>query len=140
MTYIYTGIPGMTIRLCEWCGNEIKGRFRSHCCSKGCTDKYWAHVKERRINSNCRPGMFWNEIKLAVFKRDNYTCQKCGTTERHRKNDFMMENMECHHIVAINHGGTNEISNLITLCHDCHSQSHGKFIRRKLKPGQKVLT
>lgn len=130
MANVYTGIRGFhTLQICEWCGNEYKGR-REHCCSKDCNDKYWQRVKENRMKANARPGMFWNEIKREVFTRDAYTCQKCKTTVRYVN---CQENMECHHITPIVLGGTNELNNLITLCHDCHLKEHPKGYVKQAK-------
>ena len=49
-----------------------------------------------------------------VLKRDNYTCQICGSRE----------NLEAHHIIPRSKGGTNLVENGITLCKDCHKAVH----------------
>ena len=49
-------------------------------------------------------------IREAVFKRDNYCCVKCGSTE----------NLEVDHKVSLANGGTNHIDNLQTHCQDCN--------------------
>ncbi len=50
-------------------------------------------------------------LRSAVFGRDNYTCQCCGSTE----GPFCV-----HHVVPRSEGGTNRMSNLATVCTDCH--------------------
>ena len=50
-------------------------------------------------------------LRSAVFARDNYTCQCCGSTE----GPFCV-----HHIVPRSEGGTNSMSNLATACTKCH--------------------
>lgn len=51
-----------------------------------------------------------------VLTRDNYKCQnpKCCNSNKIQK-------LVIHHIIYRSHGGTNEPSNLITLCSDCHT-------------------
>jgi hypothetical protein len=57
----------------------------------------------------------WAELREQVFKRDKYQCQNCGATG---------VRVNCHHIVPLNKGGTNQLSNLITLCEKCHAKIH----------------
>ena len=54
--------------------------------------------------------MTWREIRQEVLRRDNRICQVCGK-ER---------SGQVHHIIPRSQGGTNELSNLITLCGKCH--------------------
>ena len=65
---------------------------------------------------------FYN-VKAAVLSRDNYTCQICG--KKH-------EQLEVHHIVFKSQGGSNSMSNLVSLCCDCHEKIHkGKLVFNK---------
>lgn len=59
-----------------------------------------------------------------VFKRDDYTCQKCN--QRGGK-------LEAHHIKkwAKYKELRTTLSNGITLCYDCHNLTHGKVKRKK---------
>lgn len=60
----------------------------------------------------------WAEKRAQVFKRDGYRCVKCGSTKL----------LEVHHIVARHQGGTDDLDNLETLCHQCHhnTTTYGK--------------
>lgn len=60
------------------------------------------------------------KLRFEVFKRDSFTCQYCGRMAP----DVILE---VDHIVPVAEGGTNDILNLITSCHDCNS---GKGKRR----------
>ena len=53
-----------------------------------------------------------NSIKIEVFKRDNYTCQECGAGREAK--------LHVHHIIPFSRGGSDEMSNLITLCESCN--------------------
>ena len=56
----------------------------------------------------------------AVLYRDKYTCQHCGKS---RIKDKTVR-LEAHHIKFLSDGGSDEINNQITLCHDCHKALH----------------
>lgn len=56
----------------------------------------------------------WSE---KVKKRDNYTCQKCGSTQKQ---------LNSHHIFSRSHKSTRwDIDNGITLCVSCHKFNNG---------------
>lgn len=56
----------------------------------------------------------YREWRSKVFKRDNYTCQECGSKR----------NLQAHHIrqVALYPDLVYELSNGITLCKTCHRE------------------
>lgn len=56
-------------------------------------------------------GRGWAKRRRVVFVRDNYTCQLC------RK---VTNRPECDHIKPLVAGGSDELSNLQTLCPPCH--------------------
>jgi hypothetical protein len=55
-----------------------------------------------------------------VKERDNYRCQNCGQG-RGGANNIQIH---AHHIVPLKNGGSNKMSNLRTLCEDCHKAVH----------------
>lgn len=57
-------------------------------------------------------------IKREVLSRDQHRCQAHGC-----RNTWFLE---VHHIVSRRQGGTNDLTNLITLCGSCHSYLHEK--------------
>lgn len=63
-------------------------------------------------------------IRAKVLWRDKYTCQKCNSKE----------NLNTHHIIMRSKGGTNTISNLITLCESCHNELHKGEFKLTIKP------
>ena len=58
-----------------------------------------------------RGGRPWRRIRDRILLRDRYTCQHCGRVG---------EDNEVDHIVNVAQGGTDDDSNLQTLCPDCH--------------------
>lgn len=59
-----------------------------------------------------------------MLNRDNYTCQYCKGKHKDSK-------LEVHHIIFRSKGGSDEESNLITLCHTCHKDLHSGKINLK---------
>ena len=55
------------------------------------------------------------EVRKYVFERDRNQCQSCGKTDRETQ-------LTIDHIIPLALGGTNDISNLQTLCNTCNSQ------------------
>lgn len=50
--------------------------------------------------------------RAAIFERDSYKCQKCGSNH----------NLHIDHITPLSKGGSNDVDNLQTLCGRCNSQ------------------
>ena len=50
-----------------------------------------------------------------IIRRDNLTCQVCGKKKQRK-------NLEVHHIIPKSKGGTDDPTNLITLCKYCHDR------------------
>ena len=62
--------------------------------------------------------------KAYVLNRDNYVCQYCkGKTKNSR--------LEVHHIIFRSQNGSDDESNLITLCKVCHDKLHKNEIKLK---------
>ena len=67
----------------------------------------------------------FENTKAMVLNRDNYTCQCCKGKHKDSK-------LEVHHIIYRSQGGSDEESNLITLCHTCHKALHDGKINQSL--------
>lgn len=80
--------------------------------------KSWAtHRSIRKFNDHGTDAYpdDWDELRHRVYRRDNYSCVNCGARD---------VELHAHHIVPLSRGGTNNVSNIITLCRDCHQRLH----------------
>lgn len=57
----------------------------------------------------------YDVIRVSILERDHYKCQECG----------FFKYLEVHHILPRSQGGSNDPTNLITLCRRCHAKKHG---------------
>lgn len=80
--------------------------------------KHWGYQKGSNYG--------FENTKAKVLNRDDYTCQCCHG--KHKDS-----HLEVHHIVFRSQGGSDEIENLITLCHTCHKALHDGKIHPNLK-------
>jgi len=62
-------------------------------------------------------------VRTYVFDRDNSQCQSCGKTEAVAK-------LQIDHIIPLAQGGSNDISNLQTLCNTCNQRKKHHIDRR----------
>ena len=59
-------------------------------------------------------------VRSYVFERDNYQCQSCGKTNEQTE-------LNIDHIIPLAKGGSNDISNLQTLCRSCNQKKKHHF-------------
>lgn len=64
------------------------------------------------------PGSSWDLLRKQVLRRDGYRCTNCGLTS----------NLSVDHRVPLSLGGANSLSNLTTLCRDCHEHKDQRKI------------
>lgn len=79
--------------------------------------KHWGYQKGKNYG--------FENTKAMVLNRDNYTCQCCKGKHKDSK-------LEVHHIIFRSQGGSDDESNLITLCHTCHQKLHDGIINLDL--------
>ena len=76
-----------------------------------------------------RGGRPWRRKREAVMKRDQYLCQLCKQMGR------ITESTEMDHIVNVAEGGTDDESNLQSLCTPCHDAKSQAEARRGMARG-----
>ena len=74
------------------------------------------NINKRMFNYDVKK---WYLIINEVFKRDNYTCQYCGTKGG---------KLEADHIIPFSKGGRDSLDNLTTSCRRCNRQKKDKSI------------
>src|SRR5688572_25921437 len=62
----------------------------------------------------------WSASRQNVLVRDRYRCVECGSDCRSFEADV-------HHLHPRSAGGTDDPSNLVTLCDGCHAAHHPKL-------------
>lgn len=110
---------------CEWCGNPIKNKRRTSCCSKECAEKFRVATSSVMFANVGSVGGYRGHI----LRRDNFICQNCG--ELHVKySPFGVPlpttdgELDVHHKKRVCDGGDDNPDNLVTLCRECHKQMH----------------
>lgn len=119
---------------CGWCGETLircEGRvdlYERQFCDTECMGKWRSEnvVGENHPNWNGidgNPAQWNHRLKDAVRSRDSYRCQDCGMTNEEHKAKYGKA-LHVHHIVPRrsfdDQEKSNEKSNLITLCYQCH--------------------
>lgn len=77
----------------------------------------------RTLSEVKRYGADWDAKRKQVLRRDDYTCQRCGHQSGPHAGDEGRV-LQAHHIEKLSDGGSNELSNLRTLCRPCHGVQH----------------
>lgn len=133
--------------------NEIK------CCCEKCNKEY--HKKNELIRrekisfaftgsnhpnwqggQNRYRGVNWSHQRFLAKKRDNYTCQCCGITQRQAIKKFGC-GLEVHHKIPYiffndDYIKANDLSNLISLCRSCHQKAEWQYRKEHQDEYQKL--
>lgn len=130
---------------CGYCGASIdviqsRAERNKYCyCSIECMTKHYAEIYSGENSPTWKGGKthhytggFYRQRQKAR-KRDNFTCQLCGISER----DFGRQ-MSVHHIKSYrdfeDKKEANQLDNLVCLCEKCH-----RFIHSNLNVDRKFL-
>lgn len=132
---------------CNWCGKKfkkVKSQIGKHnFCSQKCMGEWQAKfiVGENSynwnngistINHRIRSLNKYTDWRKDVFRRDNYTCQKCGDSrggnlEAHHKKrvtDIIKDSNITNMADILKNKELWDINNGITLCQKCHIKIH----------------
>ena len=117
---------------CVVCGKPVSDKpyRRKLTCSEECKNKYisqtrgenhWnytgenaGYIQKRRLWAEYR------DWRAAVYKRDGFTCVKCGVVGK---------NLNAHHLDSFSAHPEKrlDVSNGVTLCKECHAQFHRDY-------------
>ena len=64
----------------------------------------------------------WVKLRRSTIVRDNYCCQRCDK-------QFLTEDLDAHHIIPRADGGADDLTNLLTLCSECHDSIEGEGLQ-----------
>ena len=103
----YPGCPKLVPAGQTYCDEHTKKRSREY-------ERY-----DRDPATRKRYGKQWRRIRSIYIKAHPY-CEEC-----YRKG-IMTPVEEVHHIKPLSEGGTNDFSNLMSLCKSCHSRIHAE--------------
>lgn len=117
------------MKTCLRCGKEFEPKSGSQkYCSPKCGRKVAAEksldwIKYRnKIKSKINP-----DILIAY----DFRCAVCGWSLEPKGNTekyLHSHGCEFHHITPVKDGGTNDLSNLIVLCPNCHKKAHYGYL------------
>jgi hypothetical protein len=97
--------------------NKMRGENRFY-CSNGCKQEcpIYGQILYPKGFKQATSREVQPELRQMVFKRDNHTCLKCGSTE----------SLHCHHIEGINYEPLEsaDIDSCVTVCKKCHREIH----------------
>ena len=71
-------------------------------------------VKRLSPSSRATDKAGWKKLRALALQRDGDQCVRCGATDH----------LAAHHILAVYQGGRNILSNVQTLCGNCHRAAH----------------
>ncbi len=83
----------------------------------------WQDRQKGKTTTQRGYGWKWQKLRKQVLQRDNYLCQPCAA-----KGVYQTAN-DVDHIVNKESGGKDELSNLQSICRECHkvkTQSESK--------------
>jgi 5-methylcytosine-specific restriction endonuclease McrA len=119
------------ITRCVVCGKEFylkrweekRNPPRKCCCRKCFIIRYNQLYKKCGKENYFWENGKWGYVKRQVLIRDNFTCKKCGFSNK--------EIMEVDHILEKMRGGTDTMENLQTLCPNCHAIKTNRFLKNQ---------
>lgn len=110
-------------------GKELSQEHREKISLAQKGEKHWNWQNGKTsISRRIRVSMEYRSWRSKIYKRDNYTCQYCGTVGAE---------LNAHHIEEFskNENRRFDVDNGITLCAPCHYALHGKRLRKEVENG-----
>ena len=89
---------------------------------KRTTTKNTKRKSKAKRNTSTRSRNISKSVRVSVLNRDRYKCVFCGRSSKKVE-------LEVDHIIPFSKGGSNEISNLQTLCFDCNRGKGSRYLK-----------
>lgn len=115
-------------KICPVCGVEFQTsikRNKIYCSTKcrnlayrerkGEQSHFWQGGKTKESDL-LRTSAEYKAWRLAVFKRDNFTCKNCGQKKRNIEAHHIKERCRYPELIF-------DVNNGLTLCHECHKET-----------------
>lgn len=99
-----------------WRGGQTHAASTAYLCRE-CRDLLQNPGDDTPTNN--RPS-HWDGLRHRCYELDDYTCVCC----RRDRGDSTRLPLMAHHVVPLSQGGSNNLSNLRTVCRDCHELIH----------------
>lgn len=102
--------------ICAGCGNITSARKYCPDCERKRTAKRWQVFQRKRKESggDVYHSKGWHVLRQTALLRDMWLCQEC------KRHGVYTTATEVDHIVPVSQGGSDDLSNLQSLCHACH--------------------
>ncbi|EKQ7229501.1 HNH endonuclease [Klebsiella quasipneumoniae subsp. similipneumoniae] len=112
-------MPALIPRACRKHGCPGTTTDRSGYCEKH-RNEGWKQHQQGKSRHERGYGSQWDIRRARILKRDNHLCQNCLRSGR------AVAAKTVDHIKAKAHGGTDDDSNLESLCWPCHQTKTGR--------------
>ncbi len=115
-------------RVCKQCQVSFRKKNRGGFCTQKCRAAYWGEVRRNEVYirksaeaKRIRASARYREWRTSVYKRDNFTCQKCGRRSSGELTAHHIKPFSTHPELRFS------VENGITLCWSpCHSSINGR--------------
>ncbi|KJV38197.1 HNH endonuclease [Acinetobacter brisouii] len=100
------------------CPNLVtSAKQRGYCDAHADKRSNWGKRPDRTGSTTERGyGHTWRKLREKVLQRDSYLCVQCNSVGQ------IAEATDVDHIIPKAHGGTDDMSNLQSLCSVCHKE------------------
>ena len=102
-------------QVCKHCGQKFMSASKNtKYCSDSCKQKNY-RARQKSLSEN------GTSIKNYYRIFENIPCELCQWDKTTR---------DLHHIIEVSNGGTNELSNLLCVCPNCHRMIHNNLVSK----------
>lgn len=131
--------PIGSILNCPECGEDFEYKagpqFRCPTCQRKTEVRRiheWLASDKNRLKKyadKARDNYHFSGNRKAALKRDNYTCQHCGTQD-----DLQVHHIDGNGMTNPRESRNNALDNLLTLCRGCHTKEHHRIRHSSCAP------